>query len=82
MSSRRKPDRYWDPYIAGALLGVLLFLTFFLTGHGLGTVDPFHAIQKAITPVHERLRVNVFVILGEIESAFKRLINHPAIVPS
>ena len=34
MQAKRNPDRYWDPYIAGVLLGLLLFLTFFLTGHG------------------------------------------------
>jgi len=27
---------YWNPYVAGVLLGVVLFASFFLTGHGLG----------------------------------------------
>lgn len=30
------PERYWNPYLVGALLGVLLFLVNFVTGHGLG----------------------------------------------
>ncbi len=29
-------ERYWNPYLVGALLGVLLFLVNFVTGHGLG----------------------------------------------
>ena len=29
-------QRYWNPYIGGVLLGILLFLSFFLVGHGLG----------------------------------------------
>ena len=27
---------YWNPYVAGVLLGILLFLAFFITGTGLG----------------------------------------------
>ncbi len=38
---RRKPvdpggERYLSPYLAGSLLGLLLFAAYFLTGHGLG----------------------------------------------
>ena len=32
----KDPRPYWNPYLAGALLGVVLFLSFFLTGSGLG----------------------------------------------
>ena len=35
-SSCSMPERYWNPYLVGALLGVLLFLVNFVTGHGLG----------------------------------------------
>jgi len=56
MLRRRKPDRYWDPYIAGALLGVLLFLTFFLTGHGLGSSGGINrvvvALEDLVAPQH------------------------------
>ena len=30
------PRPVWNPYVAGAALGVLLFVTFLATGHGLG----------------------------------------------
>ncbi len=36
MSRDREPRPYLDPYLAGALLGVVLFLAFSLTGGGLG----------------------------------------------
>ena len=26
--------RYWNPYVGGALLGLLLFLSFFITSNG------------------------------------------------
>jgi hypothetical protein len=32
--TRQKP--YWNPYVAGVLLGVVLFASFYLSGHGLG----------------------------------------------
>ena len=33
---RREPKPYMNPYLAGALLGLVLFGAFFLTGNGLG----------------------------------------------
>jgi uncharacterized membrane protein YedE/YeeE len=29
-------ERYWNPYLAGVLLGGVLYLSFLVTGHGLG----------------------------------------------
>src|SRR5210317_1314757 len=36
MSVQSPGKPYWNPYLAGILLGVLLFLAFFITGSGLG----------------------------------------------
>ena len=30
-------QRYWPPYVAGAALGILLWLSYILLGHGLGS---------------------------------------------
>lgn len=35
--TKREPKPYANPYLAGALLGVVLFTAFFLTGDGLGS---------------------------------------------
>jgi uncharacterized membrane protein YedE/YeeE len=47
-------NRYWNPYLAGLLLGLVLFASFFLTGHGLGAsgglARMLHAAQAAIAP--------------------------------
>ena len=32
----RAPRPYWNPYLAGAALGLLLFASFMLSGHGIG----------------------------------------------
>jgi uncharacterized membrane protein YedE/YeeE len=52
--ARRKG--YWNPYVGGALLGLLLFLTFFLTGHGLGSSGGVErvivAVEYFVVPEH------------------------------
>jgi uncharacterized membrane protein YedE/YeeE len=35
-SPGNQPKPYWNPLVAGLLLGVVLLLTFVVTGHGLG----------------------------------------------
>ncbi len=51
-----------------------------LAGSRLRAIDRFHAVQKPVAPVHEGLRVDVLVILGEVEAAAQRLVHHAAVV--
>jgi len=52
--SRAKP--YINPYLAGTLLGVVLFLAFFITGSGLGASGGLNRllvyVQNEINPTH------------------------------
>jgi hypothetical protein len=56
MSADRGPRPYLDPYLAGALLGVVLFLAFLLTGGGLGASGALShvmaGVAKWISPGH------------------------------
>ncbi len=49
-------DNYWNPYLGGALLGVLLFLSFYIAGHGLGASGGVNriavAVEDIIVPQH------------------------------
>lgn len=52
-----RPARpYWQPYLAGALLGVLLFVAFLVTGNGLGSSGATSrldaAVVDAVAPHH------------------------------
>lgn len=51
-----KKTSYWNPYVAGVLLGILLFLSFFITGHGLGSSGGVNriavAVQDLVAPEH------------------------------
>ena len=38
----------WNPYVAGVLLGVVLFLSFFITSHGLGSSGGVNRIAVAV----------------------------------
>ena len=53
----QRPEKsYIHPYLGGALLGVVLFLSFFLTGNGLGASGGLNRIivfvEDAIAPAH------------------------------
>ena len=41
----QQPRPYMNPYLAGALLGVVLFLVFFVTGGGLGASSALTHVQ-------------------------------------
>ena len=43
-----KPKPYMNPYLAGVLLGVVLFAAFFITGNGLGASGGLNRIIVAI----------------------------------
>jgi len=48
MNGLSEKVKYWNPYLGGALLGLLLFLSFFVTSHGLGASGGVHRIAVAI----------------------------------
>jgi uncharacterized membrane protein YedE/YeeE len=54
MSDRAKP--YMNPYLAGTLLGIVLFLAFFITGTGLGASGGLNRmlvyVQNLVMPEH------------------------------
>jgi len=52
-----RPERpYANPYTAGALLGIVLFLSFFITGNGLGASGGLNRmivfVEDLIVPAH------------------------------
>ncbi len=56
MATPKEPRPYIDPYLAGALLGVVLFLSFFVTGGGLGASSALSHVQTGVldlvAPLH------------------------------
>lgn len=56
MSIQNRAKPYMNPYLAGAILGVVLFLAFFLTGTGLGASGGLNRllvwVQDLVAPGH------------------------------
>ncbi len=56
---RSEPRPYLHPYVGGVLLGLVLFFSFVLTGHGLGASGGLGrmiiAVQKLFDPQHVNL---------------------------
>jgi uncharacterized membrane protein YedE/YeeE len=48
MAIQKQPRPYLNPYLAGTLLGVVLFLSFYFTGGGLGASAALSHIQTGI----------------------------------
>ena len=74
METRKEPRPYLSPYVAGTLLGVVLFATFYVTGGGLGASAGMSRIQTGLldwlAPAHVD-RVAYFAELaGGSRSAF------------
>jgi len=53
---RRESKPYVDPYLAGALLGLVMFTSFFLTGNGLGASGGLNRVivffEDLVVPGH------------------------------
>jgi uncharacterized membrane protein YedE/YeeE len=48
MSTTREPRPYANPYVAGTLLGFVLFLSFYVTGGGLGASAAMSRVQTGV----------------------------------
>ncbi len=51
-----------------------------LAGLGHRLVDALHGEEEAVAPAHERLGVDVLVVLGEVETALAGLVDDAAVV--
>ncbi|MCA9553778.1 MAG: YeeE/YedE family protein [Myxococcales bacterium] len=62
----RRP--YWNPYLGGIALGVVLFLSFIITGHGLGASGGISrvmaALVQSVAPNHVDLTYDWAVMAG------------------
>jgi uncharacterized protein len=67
MATTKEPRPYIDPYLGGALLGLVLFASFFVTGGGLGASAALSRVQTGVLDVlaaHHVDRVAYFAELA------------------
>lgn len=74
-----RTEKYLDPYVGGALLGVVLFLAYALTGGGLGASGAINRVQlcavKVVAPAHID-RVKQF---AEVAGGTRNPLTHPSV---
>ncbi len=68
-----RPERpYWHPYLGGVLLGLVLFLAFFITGNGLGASGAISRIDALIVdkiaPAHVDLTPYLLKMAGGLKN--------------
>lgn len=71
MADRQVSSKYWNPYTGGALLGVLLYLSYVLTGGGLGVSGALSRVTVAGERVFAQGHVNRTPYLGEMAGGKK-----------
>ncbi len=69
----RDPYPYWNPYIVGVGIGVVIILSFLVTGRGLGAVGAFNGIlatvMHAIAPE--------YALSNSVYSGYLAGVDHP-----
>jgi uncharacterized protein len=69
-------DFSWNPYFAGAMLGVVLFASFFVTGHGLGASGALARTVTATLNSVARAQVNSHGFFATLGGGAKSALSH------
>ncbi len=79
MATRREPRPYLNPYVAGALLGVVLFASFYVTGGGLGASAAMSRIQTGVVDWIAPAHVDRVAYFAEMAGGARSAWNHYSI---
>jgi uncharacterized protein len=70
---------YLNPYVGGALLGILLFLTFFITGAGLGASGGLNHVQVAVLGLFAPAHVDRVGYMAEMGAGSRNPLNNSGV---
>jgi uncharacterized membrane protein YedE/YeeE len=76
----QKPKEFINPYLAGALLGVVLFITFALTHGGLGASGGISRIQVAVTKTVASSHVDRVGYFAAMGGGDRNALDHASII--
>ncbi len=77
--SRKPPRAYLNPYLGGTLLGVVLFLAFYITGNGLGASAALNHVQVFVVDLFAPHHVDSVAYLAEIGGGSVNPLDHPGV---
>jgi len=75
----RQPRAYINPYLGGALLGVVLFLSFWLTGNGLGASGAITRIQVGALKLFAHAHVDRVAYMSDLGGGHKNPLLDPGV---
>ncbi len=75
----KSPKPYINPYVGGALLGIVLFLTFYITGNGLGASGAISRVQVAFLSLLNQDHVNRVAYFAQMGGGVLNPLHHPSI---
>ncbi|HET8733170.1 MAG TPA: YeeE/YedE thiosulfate transporter family protein [Anaeromyxobacteraceae bacterium] len=79
MSAAREPRPYANPFVAGTLLGVVLFLSIYVTGGGLGASAAMSRVQTGFLDLIAPGHVDRVAYFAEMAGGTRNPWNHYAI---
>jgi uncharacterized protein len=79
MTTAKEPRPYVNPYVAGTLLGMVLFLSFYVTGGGLGASAGMSRIQTGILGWFAKTHVDRVAYFAEMAGGHRSAWNHYSI---
>jgi uncharacterized protein len=79
MSTAREPRPYANPFVAGTLLGVVLFLSIYVTGGGLGASAAMSRVQTGFLDLIAPGHVDRVAYFAEMAGGTRNPWNHYAI---
>lgn len=74
------PNKYINPYLAGVLLGIVLFTTFALTHGGLGASGGISRIQVSLTKIFASDHVDRVGYFAAMGGGDRNAIDHASII--
>jgi len=78
-ATAKSPRRYVDPYLGGALLGLVLFLSFYVTGGGLGASAAINRVQTGLLDLVASSHVDRVAYLAEMAGGHRSPWAHSSI---
>jgi hypothetical protein len=79
MPDRTGPRGYVNPYLGGTLLGIMLFLSFYITGNGLGASAAINRVQVAATALFAPGHVDRVAYMSEMGGGSRRPLADPSV---
>jgi len=77
--AEKKPRPYINPYLGGAILGIVLFLSFYITGNGLGASGAINHVHVALLSLISQEHVDSVAYFAEIGGGGHNPLQHPSV---